>query len=124
MKAQLNLQQGWRLYAARKSMVEPVFGIIKQAMGIRQFLTCRLEAVEAEWALVCTADNVRRLCALNRGYNGRQRVLLRTKRHPNRLLEQIPGGLPTKLQNAPIFECLTPVPANPAQTRGLCTTGS
>ena len=36
--------------------VEPVFGIVKQAMGFRQFLLRGLEKVEGEWALDLTAD--------------------------------------------------------------------
>ena len=38
-------------------IVEPVFGQIKQAQGFRQFLLRGLEAVKAEWALICTAHN-------------------------------------------------------------------
>ncbi len=41
--------------------VEPVFGIVKQAMGFRQFLLRGLEKVEGEWALVTLAYNCRRL---------------------------------------------------------------
>ena len=43
----------------RKQIVEPVFGQIKQARGFRQFLLRGLEAVQAEWALICTAHNSR-----------------------------------------------------------------
>ena len=49
---------GFRL---RKQTVEPVFGIVKQAMGFRQFLLRGLEKVEGEWALVTLAYNCRRL---------------------------------------------------------------
>ena len=42
-------------YRLRKQIVEPVFGQIKQARGFRQFLLRGLEAVQAEWALICTA---------------------------------------------------------------------
>ena len=41
-------------YRLRKQIVEPVFGQIKQARGFRQFLLRGLEAVQAEWALICT----------------------------------------------------------------------
>lgn len=37
MKHQLTTQSGRALYALRKQTVEPVFGIIKQLMGLRQF---------------------------------------------------------------------------------------
>jgi hypothetical protein len=38
-----------------------VFGQIKQARGFRQFLMRGIEKVRAEWALVCTAHNLRKL---------------------------------------------------------------
>ena len=55
---------GRALYAKRKKTSEPVFGIIKQAMGLRQFLLRGLLQVNGEWQLVCLAYNVRRLFAL------------------------------------------------------------
>ena len=48
-------------YRLRKQTVEPVFGIVKEAMGFRQFLLRGLEKVEAEWALVMLAYNCKRL---------------------------------------------------------------
>jgi hypothetical protein len=48
-------------YRLRKQIVEPVFGQIKQARGFRQFLLRGLEAVQAEWALICTAHNILKL---------------------------------------------------------------
>jgi hypothetical protein len=48
-------------YRLRKQVVEPVFGQIKQAMGFRQFLLPGIEKVKAEWALICTAHNLRKL---------------------------------------------------------------
>jgi len=41
--------------------VEPVFGQIKQARGFRQFLLRGFEAVQAEWALICTTHNITKL---------------------------------------------------------------
>jgi hypothetical protein len=53
---------GWRSrYRLRKQIVEPVFGQIKQARGFRQFLLRGLEKVRAEWAMLCTAHNLRKL---------------------------------------------------------------
>ena len=46
----------------RKQVVEPVFGQIKQARGFRQFLLRGLEKVSHEWALICTAHNLTKLC--------------------------------------------------------------
>jgi transposase len=48
-------------YRLRKQIVEPVFGQIKQARGFRQFLLRGVEKVRAEWAMICTAHNLRKL---------------------------------------------------------------
>jgi transposase len=48
-------------YRLRKQVVEPVFGQIKQANGFRQFLLRGLDKVKAEWAMICTAHNLRKL---------------------------------------------------------------
>ena len=48
-------------YRLRKQTVEPVFGIVKQAMGFRQFLLRGLAKVEGEWTLVTLAYNCRRV---------------------------------------------------------------
>lgn len=65
MKYHLKTPKGKRLYAKRKSTVEPVFGIIKQVMGFRQFLLRGYEAVSGEWTLVSIAWNLKRMFALN-----------------------------------------------------------
>lgn len=56
--------EGKRLYARRAATVEPVFGIIKQAMGFRQFLLRGVEKVRLEWDLVCLAYDFKRLWGL------------------------------------------------------------
>ena len=61
MKAKLETETGRALYARRKQTVEPVFGIIKQCMGFRQFLLRGVEKVSGEWQLVTTAYNFKRL---------------------------------------------------------------
>jgi hypothetical protein len=48
-------------YRLRKQVVEPAFGQIKQARGFRQFLLRGIEKVKAEWAMICTAHNLRKL---------------------------------------------------------------
>lgn len=48
-------------YRLRKQIVEAVFGQIKQARGFRQFLLRGVEAVRAEWAMICTAHNLTKL---------------------------------------------------------------
>jgi len=65
MKHRLRTQAGKKVYAKRKSTVEPVFGIVKAVMGFRQFLLRGFEAVQGEWDLVCIAWNLKRLYALS-----------------------------------------------------------
>ena len=48
-------------YRLRKQVVEPVFGQIKAAMGFGGFLLRGLAHVPHQWALVCTAHNLRKL---------------------------------------------------------------
>ena len=42
-------------------MWKPIFGIIKEVMGFRQYLVCGLEAVKGEWNLTCLAWNLKRM---------------------------------------------------------------
>src|SRR5207302_30001 len=58
MRDKLRSAPGKALYAARKQIVEPVFGQIKSARGIRQFLLRGLEKVSAEWQLICLTHNL------------------------------------------------------------------
>lgn len=60
----LKTQEGKKLYAKRKSTVEPVFGIIKNVMGFRQFLLRGEEKVKGEWNLVAICWNIKRLYKL------------------------------------------------------------
>jgi len=64
MKEKLQADAGRKMYAKRKQTVEPVFGIIKQVPGFRQFLLRGLTKVSGEWELVCLAYNVKRLFRL------------------------------------------------------------
>ncbi len=64
MKRKLQTKVGKAVYAARKCVVEPVFGQIKQARGFRQFLLRGKEKVKGEWALVCLTHNILRLHAV------------------------------------------------------------
>jgi transposase len=61
MRHRLETKAGKKRYALRKQTVEPVFGIIKEAMGFRRFLLRGLEKVDLEWTLVTTAYNLKRL---------------------------------------------------------------
>jgi transposase len=64
MRRKLKTKAGKAVYAARKTIVEPVFGQIKQARGFRQFLTRGIDKVRGEWALVCLTHNVLKLYRL------------------------------------------------------------
>jgi transposase len=48
-------------YKLRQQTVEPVFGIIKEALGFRRFRLRGLEKVSLEWTLVTLAYNLKRL---------------------------------------------------------------
>jgi hypothetical protein len=61
MKAKLDTDAGKARYKKRKQTVEPVFGIIKSAMGFTRFHLRGLEKVASEWLLVALAYNCRRL---------------------------------------------------------------
>jgi hypothetical protein len=61
MKRKLQTKAGQAVYARRKTIVEPVFGQIKQAQGFRQFLLRGAEKVRSEWALICTTHNLLKL---------------------------------------------------------------
>jgi transposase len=63
MKRKLQTKVGKAVYAARKCVVEPVFGQIKQARGFRQFLLRGKKKVKGEWALLCLTHNILRLHA-------------------------------------------------------------
>jgi transposase len=49
------------LLSLRKEIVEHLFGIVKGIDGFRRFTVRGLEKVRAQWALVCTAVNLRKL---------------------------------------------------------------
>jgi transposase len=61
MKRKLQTKIGHAVYARRKTIVEPVFGQIKQARNFRQFLLRGVDKVRSEWSLVCTTHNLLKL---------------------------------------------------------------
>ena len=67
MRRKLKTKAGKAVYAARKAIVEPVFGQIKQARGFRQFLLRGIAKVRGEWALVCLTHNILKLHRLCTG---------------------------------------------------------
>ena len=64
MRRKLKTQAGKAVYAARKAIVEPVFGQIKQARGFLQFLLRGIEKVRGEWSLLCLTHNILKLYRL------------------------------------------------------------
>ena len=64
MGHRLQTKAGKKLYALRKQIPEPVFGIIKSVMGFRQFSLRGLDKVRGEWKLVTMAWNIKRLFVL------------------------------------------------------------
>jgi Transposase DDE domain len=54
-------KRGAAIYSTRKTVVEPVFGQIKQARGFRQFLLRGLKKVQGEWAIICLTHNILKL---------------------------------------------------------------
>lgn len=63
MRKKLRSGAGRRVYAKRKALVEPVFGVLKQQRGMRQFRTRGQAQVAAEFTLAALAYNLTRLFA-------------------------------------------------------------
>jgi transposase len=64
MAARLQTEEARVAYRKRKWIAEPPNGWIKSVLGFRQFSLRGLHRVSAEWKLVCTALNLRRMCSL------------------------------------------------------------
>lgn len=64
MKDRLDTDAGKTLCKRRKQTVEPVFGIIKSAMGFRRFHLRGIQKVATEWTLIALAYNCRRIVRL------------------------------------------------------------
>ena len=61
MRQKLRSPAGRRRYQQRKSMVEPVFGVLKEQRGMRGFRLRGMEKVGIEWMLAVLAYNLGRL---------------------------------------------------------------
>ncbi len=64
MRQKLRSPAGRQVYQRRKALVEPVFGVLKQQRGMRQFRTRCLVKVAAEFTLATLAYNMTRLYAM------------------------------------------------------------
>ena len=63
MRQKLRSPAGRQRYQQRKSMVEPVFGVLKEQRGMRRFRLRGMEKVSIEWMLAALAYNLGRLYA-------------------------------------------------------------
>lgn len=61
MREKLDTDQARRIYSCRKTIVEPVFGMIKHARRFGRFLTRGSKMVRAEWMLWCSGHNLLKL---------------------------------------------------------------
>jgi transposase len=61
MRRKLRSPAGRQQYGRRKAVVEPVFGVLKQQRGMRQFRTRGLAKVAVEFTLAAVAYNLTRL---------------------------------------------------------------
>jgi transposase len=61
MRAKLATPAGRAIYALRKTIVEPVFGQIKEIRGFRRFSFRGFPRVAAEWPLICLTHNLLKL---------------------------------------------------------------
>jgi len=73
MRQKLRDPVGRAIYQQRKTIVEPVIGVLKEQRGMRRFRYRGLAKVAAEWAPVTTAFNLTRLwrATAARGYRAR-----------------------------------------------------
>src|SRR4030095_514803 len=61
MRERLGTAAGRAAYALRKSIVEPVFGQIKELSRVRRFALRGVANVRAEWQLICLTHNLLKL---------------------------------------------------------------
>ena len=61
MRRKLRSRAGRKIYRQRKAIVEPVFGVLKQQRGLRQFRLRGLERVGIEFTLAALGYNLSRL---------------------------------------------------------------
>lgn len=65
MREKLESELGRSIYNIRKTVVEPVFGTIKNARNYRHTLCRGKKMVNAEWQILCTAHNLLRMWKLS-----------------------------------------------------------
>jgi hypothetical protein len=85
MAHRLTTPEGRKLYALRKQIPEPVFGIITSALGFRQFLLRGLDKARGEWSLVTMAWNIKRMFTGRAGGRDAIRCPMRVRQPQNAL---------------------------------------
>jgi len=60
LRARMKTAQGQAIYAARKHIIEPVFGRFKHNLGFRRLLLRGLRGARIEWTLLCLGHNLRK----------------------------------------------------------------
>jgi len=63
MRAKMATDAGRQALQVRKQSVEPVFGVMKSVLGLRQFLLRGIEGARAEFRIAAIAVNLRKLVA-------------------------------------------------------------
>ena len=61
MRQKLRTPLSRAIYGRRKGLIEPVFGVLKEQRGMRQFRRRGLEKVGVEIAIAATAYNLTRM---------------------------------------------------------------
>jgi transposase len=61
MARKLRTKKGREMYARRKGMIEPIFGQLKQVLGLRQFSLRGIASMRGEWRLMATVHNLLKL---------------------------------------------------------------
>ncbi len=61
MDRKVSVKKGRTVYRRRQHIIEPVFGQIKDARGIRSFIRRGKAAADSEWKLICGTHNLLKL---------------------------------------------------------------
>jgi transposase len=61
MDRKVSVKKGKAVYRRRQQLIEPVFGQIKDARGIRSFMRRGKAAADSEWKLICGTHNLLKL---------------------------------------------------------------
>jgi DDE family transposase len=95
MRQLLSSESGRARYALRKQVVEPVFGQIKEARGIRRFRMRGLDRARNEWKFICATHDLLKLFRHRTNHNSppHRNTRTRSRRHAPRqagLSRQVP----------------------------------